>query len=183
MRKIIAIILAVVMLAAMSIPAFAKTLADESNSDKSDTVPVTYTSSQGYEVEIPNEFALTDEDADGIANGSGTVTAKKAKLGNGKKLIVTVASANNTNMVDGYNWKLVEAAGADPIGYTIAVENTTNGGVTTDALTQGGQVLTYTSNAAKWANKVSTMNITTAYSNQAGTFSDTLTFTASVVNV
>lgn len=190
MRKIIAIILAVVMLAAMSIPAFAaKTLKDDNNAKASDTVPVTYTSSQGYEVTIPDSFELNDlgtgvdEKIDGYATGSGEVKATKAKINIGKKLVVTVASKDNP--ATGASWNLKEANGETYVenGVTIAYTITVDGNIKeTSGLTQGGTVLSYTSSAAQWSDQVSTMTLKTAYTNQAGSFRDLLTFTAEVVN-
>ena len=195
MKKIIAIVLAVVMIAAMSVTVFAadKVLAKDDNSSTSDVVPVTYTSAKGYEVSIPEKFELVDANATGVATGEGIVTINKAKLNNNETLTVTVASQNNNkDMVDGYNWKLVDTAGADDIGYKIAVSENTqvpengsatnynNGNIATDDLAQGNAVISYTSSAITWSARSSKMVLTTAYSNQAGNFSDNLTFTATV---
>ena len=89
-------------------------------------------------------------------------------------------------MVTGYNWKLVDAGGADDIGYKIKVSDVTetagynNGNISTEDLAQGSNVISFTSSAAQWAERASKMELTTAYSNQAGNFSDSLTFTAEV---
>lgn len=186
MRKIIAIVLAVVMIAAMSVTVFAeKNLSNEDT--KSPAIPVTYNVDKGYTITIPDNFELTDTNDDTAAEGTGNVVINSAKLNSGETLKVTVTS-ENYDKDSGKDWRLLDNGGADPLPYTITVSDVTeaaadgytNGGIS-GTLAHGGVVISYTSASKAFKPLTSKMDLQTEKTNQAGDFKDNLTFVSAVV--
>ena len=112
MKKLIALIIAIVMMAAMSVVAFAaegvapdKEIADtdEPIEGKTEDTKITYTVLKGYIVIIPDDFDLVVNDKDdgtSYGTGEGKVAIMKAKLNGGETL--TVAAKGNA--VTGNNY-------------------------------------------------------------------------------
>ena len=196
MKKIIALVLAIVMMASMSVVAFAATdttvFGDEDNlaTGKNEApVDVIYDVRKGYIVIIPADFNLevNEDTATGKVHGTGegVVTILKARL-DGKE-ILTVTAKGNTATVSGYNWVLKDQAGkAADVGYKMAVSgNATahNSLNVTDLVQTTGIIVQHDSDTDAGIGaegRSATLNITTAESTQSGYFKDTITFTANI---
>lgn len=196
MKKIIALVLAIVMMASMSVVAFAATdttvFGDESNlaTGKNEApVEVIYDVRKGYIVVIPADFNLTvvEDTATGKVHGTGEgiVSILKARL-DGKELL-TVTAKGNAATVSGYNWVLKDKAQkAADVGYHIAVSGnaTAHSSLNVDDLVQTTGVIVQhdsdTDAGIGEAGRSATLTITTAESTQSGYFQDTITFTANI---
>ena len=137
MKKILALVLAIVMMASMSVVAFA-TETQTNVLDAAGNVggtEIAYTTSQAYTVSIPANFTLA-------ANTpvEKTVTVSNYLLAKGATLTISITSEN---IADG-NWVL-QAANADNVVYSIEKKGTPDNTSLTPA---SSAFLTATTNAA-----------------------------------
>ena len=167
MKKIFALILAIVMIASMSVVVFA---ADKEAGAVDGSTTLTYGVDQAYEVVIPGDQTFSGDDTTGYT-ASGTVEASGVKIAKGEKFTITVTSANS--------WKLVDTEGAgqtaisDPVDYDAKI-----GGA---SIKTTGKVLELESTTTSGGNEGSaTITFTTAGTGQEGTYKDTLTFTVAI---
>lgn len=154
MKKFFAILLAVAMMATMSMTAFAATIEGESG-----TVEVTYGVSQSYTVVIPADITLSaDKDS------TMEVSASNVFIPYGNQLTVSISSANS--------WYLVDTAdNSNKLSYSVK-----NGEA---AVANGDAVLT----VAAGNTDGDTVTLTTTLVDTAtisGTYKDTITFTVNV---
>ena len=168
MKKIIALVVAILMIASMSVVVFAVDKADES--DVSGSTVLTYGVDQAYEVTIPDsqDFAGTD---DAGYTASGAVSATGVKIAKGEIFTVSVTSAHNWTLVDteGENG----AAISDPVAYDAKVDGA--------SIKTTGTVLTLASTTTPGGNSGSkTIEFSTAGTGQEGTYVDTLTFAVAI---
>ena len=119
MKKLLAIILAALMIAACSVTAFA-----------ADTTTVTYEVQPTYTVSIPASVTLSDADI------TADVTASDVILESGKKIEVELTSASNTPSGSTFNAK----NGDSTVTYTITGDS---------AIAVGDTVATFTANGSK----------------------------------
>ena len=176
MRKIIAIVLAVVMIAAMSIPAFAAKTLDEKNPTAND-VKVTYSTSESFVVTIPEKIELSVNAETGVGTSNDNIVSLDSlKISAGKKITVTVAGGAD-NLVAGHNYRLWDNTNKAAIGYTINLGDTTD--ATGTAVAQNGTLIEKES-AKTFTQIVKYLDFVTEATTQAGDFEDTLTFTATV---
>ena len=119
MKKLLAIILAALMIAACSVTAFA-----------ADTTTVTYEVQPTYTVSIPASVTLSDADV------TADVTASDVILESGKKIKVELTSASNTASGSTFNAK----NGDSTVTYTITGD---------EAIAVGDTVATFTANGSK----------------------------------
>lgn len=119
MKKLLAIIIAAVMIAACSVTAFA-----------ADTTTVTYEVQPTYTVSIPASVTLSDADV------TADVTASDVILESGKKIKVELTSASNTASGSTFNAK----NGDSTVTYTITGD---------EAIAVGDTVATFTANGSK----------------------------------
>lgn len=119
MKKLLAIIIAAVMIAACSVTAFA-----------ADTTTVTYEVQPTYTVSIPASVTLSDADV------TADVTASDVILESGKKIKVKLTSASNTASGSTFNAK----NGDSTVTYTITGD---------EAIAVGDTVATFTANGSK----------------------------------
>ena len=164
MKKIIALVVAIVMMAAMAVPAFAAFKDDKA------TTTVKYGVNETYVVVVPSEITMNKEQDSNAASGSNTITISAGyKIPAGKSVWVSVDS---DNYADGWYMDNTDSTGsADNLGYTLKAGETdivaetpfmeAKAGVTTDAV-------------------VVTLNCATLGTDQAGTYEDVLTFSANV---
>ena len=159
MKKMIALVLAAVMTMSMTTAAFA----DQTVTNNTGTVDVTYTiadSDESYIVTIPADVNLSSA----AISKTGDVKVTNAVLKSGNTLKISVATANGFNLVNGVS----------AIPYTVS-----DGAA---AIANDGTVLTV---AAGTASSTKTLTFATTADNvkQAtltGAHKDTLTFTVSV---
>ncbi len=183
MKKIIALILAVIMIAAMAIPAFAADVSIDKD-NKTGNVTVNYEMTQAYTITIPESIVLSDTAAKTLE-----LSASGVKIPANKALTVTVVSANGYTVTDTTN------AGNTAVAYTVKTnykEFTSTGTVKEITLVNNDTVdatknvaltcITATVIGTAGDSNSATLTFATAGTSQVGTYSDTLTFTASLEN-
>ena len=122
MKKLLAIIVAVVMIAACSVTAFA------------DTTTVTYEVQPTYTVAIPASVTLSDADV------TADITASDVMLENGSLITVTLSAASNTASGSTFNAK----NGDSTVTYTITGNSAISVGDTVATFTaDGSKTLTF----------------------------------------
>ena len=176
MKKIIAIVLAIVMMASMSVVTFAVDVDTQAPADFDAAgdvggTDITYTTSKAYTVTVPANFILK-AGVDSVSELSiSNYTLEKTET-----LTVTVNSVN----ANGGKWYLVEDTtltntGASDVEYTIT-------GGTKGTIVPGGVVATATTATASVAAEtvVEALTFNTAGTSQVASFKDTITFTAAI---
>ena len=158
MKKFFAILLAVAMMATMSVTAFATTIDGDSG-----TVEITYGVEDSYVVTIPASITLSAGEASTME-----ISAADVVIGYGEQLTVSVSS---TNYADS-KWYLVDTANAEnKLEYSVkSGEN---------AVASGDAVLT----VAAGSTDATTVTLSTQLIDSAtvsGTYKDTITFTVNV---
>ena len=155
MKKTISAVLAVIMILALGITAFA-----ENGISGNSTIKVTYTTAKSYEVTIPSAQSFST----GNLSKTGSVTATNVLLESGDVLNVTMKSANNFKLVcDGSEIEYAVKIDGEAVANDAAVLSVNAG------TTSGEAVLTFETTAD---------NIAAA--TKAGDHIDTITFTCSV---
>ena len=170
MKKIIALVVAIVMMAAMVVPGFAAVKEDiVANETNLGGTTITYGTNQMYTVTIPDSFRL-----EAGVDKEQTVTVSDYMLAADKVLTITVDSEQATETA----WFLKEidaATGADDVEFTI----TKKGG---SAIAPGGVVLT--ADTVENADEVvATLVFNTAGTSQVAEFQAVITFSAKVDKV
>lgn len=129
MKKILALVLAIIMMAAIAVPAFAEdpVRADRTQSetfvgdaDNAETaspdVKVTYGVTQSYVIIIPADVTFVEGGDGKIASLESTLAADKVRIAGNEKLTVAIDSL--------YNYKLVDTNQASiDVDYTIKVDD------------------------------------------------------------
>ena len=175
MKKIFALILAIVMMAAISVPVFADTdyKDSEDSVDFTNTTKVTYGVDQTYTVTIPESITVDKV----TLKGKAVITASEVYIPAGAYIKVSVTSKNTpTGQTDGVTnaWELKATAGstADPVGYTVT-EGESN------VLARGDIFLTAAS-AATFEAVNKTLNIQVNKTMQVAVYEDYLTFSVAI---
>ena len=170
MKKIFALILAIVMIASMSVVVFAEDPTDKAAGPVGGSTTLTYGVCQAYEVVIPGDQVFAGDDENGYT-ATGTVEASGVKIAKGEKFTITVTSANS--------WKLVDTEGAgetaisDPVDYEAKVDGA--------SIKTTGKVLELESTTEPAGNSgAKTITFTTAGTGQEGTYKDQLTFAVAI---
>ena len=158
MKKLIALIIAIIMMAAIAVPAFAATYDPESQNQ----VVISYDVEDGYVVNIIESIGLGDKGTPVLA---GKVSVSDVVLNAGQTLSVKVASANGYAVKNGDN----------VIAYSMTYgENTVSEG------TEAIAVLTVASGTTTGEVALSFTRTGDVPAGVAGRFEDTLTFTVEV---
>lgn len=163
MKKVFAILLAALMVATMSVTAFAAEV-DQDTTDKTGSTAVSFNVDPTYTVTIPATVELEKVDTDGTITYEKdmTVTASAGvRLKEGEKIEVTLAS----------DFYLETAASAT---YKLPYAVTVNGA----AIMNNGTVAVFETSEAE---QTSTLRFAADDPTYAGNYTDTVTFTISVV--
>ena len=156
-REIIAIVLAVVMVLAMSTAAYAEgdtTSTNSSNQLGNQSTTVTYTKSESYTWTVPSTITA------GSSNDNDEVTASNVFIAYGKQLTITACGIDDNNQVT------LTDTDKDNSQNTIKADVTYNT-LTIKAGTQSGDT---------------PLKVADPQAKIAGTYSGTITFTATVEN-
>ena len=156
MTKLFALLLAITMMATLSVTAFAADY--DTEGDKG--MNVTYSVNPGYTVTIPQTVTI---DEDGT---SATVSAADVVVNKGQYVSVTLAENND--------FTVKTAEGAE-LAYTV----TANG----EAVAAGGEILAVNPKDGKSGTATLTFDIDESAIQYAGTYTGTATFTIAVKNV
>ena len=158
MKKLIALVIAIVMMAALAVPAFAADLTAAGTSN----MTVSYTPGTTYTVTIPDSVA--------IGSKATVSVAANAVLPTGKQVKVTVSPSG-----EGTAWVLTSTA-SDTLNYTITKGE--------DTIAVGGTVLTHASGTETQTDAVLSFALATGVStNKADTYSQIITFTVGVEDI
>ena len=186
MKKIFALILAIVMIASMSVVVFAKDNSaaelvkgsDENNKDMGGTV-LTYGVAQAYEVTIPADQKFEkngDVTGDKAFRAAATVSASGVKIAGNEKFVVAVASANNWELVDSN--KIDGQAISQNVKYFAYVGEPTE---ESEALENNGAVINIGSTVEVAGNQDSKeLVFYTKGTGQEGNYQDLLTFKVAI---
>ena len=173
MKKILAIALAVLMIAALTVPAFAEhVVKQDSTLEGGEKVtgavtPVTYGVKQTYTITLPSaiEFGYSTE-------ATGSITAKEVVITGNLSLQIYVDSDNNFKMV---------ADGCDAVPYVMSAKV---GETETEFKTDNHDAVVLevaaSKDASKGAEGSAALTFTTAGTSQAGDYQDNLTFTIEI---
>ena len=192
MKKTLALILAIVMMAALAVPAFAETPVDEGVLSSETLVgegtkgcTVTYGVAQSYTVSLPTaiNFAYAENEQ------TATLIVNNFVINGSNKLVITMDSAFDTTTVGGWEMRDV-AGGSTAVPYNVEVTGKTGDNVettvgdVTNADTANSAapsvVMEVNSNVDGEAGSV-TLMFTTEGTKQAGDYSDQITFAVSIV--
>ena len=185
MKKIFAIALVIVMMAAISIPAFAAVQNHEGDeaAEKSfsSATTIEYGVKQSYTVQIPDRIVLDTPELDGKRSGTGTISVIDAYIANDKTLKLSVTS-ETTSKETNAKWLLVDSgtSGANPVEYTIS--STQKQGDATNVIgdiAKGGTILTVGS-AVAFVKADAELTFLANKTMQVATFEDKLTFTVTI---
>lgn len=182
MKKIIALMLAILMMAAMAVPAFAEQVVAGSDATAeslqlSGGTVITYGTSQQYTVTIPVAIDLNS------GAGQGNVTISDYSLAADKELTISI----NSSMVENYTvkndnkWYLFENGtntGATDVEYFVKVEGAGAEGADLD-IARGGDIMS--ANTANGnADVAVTLLFSTEGTSQVASFTDTVSFLATI---
>ena len=156
MKKLFALLLAITMMATLSVTAFAADY--DTTGDKG--MDVTYSVEPGYTVTIPPTVTI------GTSGTSAEISAADVVVEKGQYVSVTLAENNN------FTVKTTEGA---ELTYTV----TSNG----EAVAAGGEILAVNPNDGKTGTATITFDIDESAIKYAGTYTGTATFTIAVKDV
>lgn len=186
MKKIIALVVALVMMAAIAVPAFAAETTLTGNSATAGGTKLIYGTSQSYTVTIPPQIEL----AAGTNSEAQTVSISNYKLATNKRVSISIDSANVDyyTVVDGNAWYLVEASAeyepiekaskkAADVPYTVF-----NGGTAEGNKVLRGATIVYADSTASLTPPAQTTTLVfhTVGTSEVAYFTDTVSFTATV---
>ena len=156
MKKLFAILLAVAMMATMSITAFAA----DYNTTGDKTTDVTYTVAPTYTVTIPQDVTIND------AGTEKTVSAENVVVLKGQYVSVSLAAENNF---------VVKTAQGAELTYTVTKGNTN--------IVAGGEILAVNPDNGKTGSTEIIFDIDENMIKYAGAYTGTATFTIAVKSV
>ena len=160
MKKLFALILAITLMASLTVTAFADTAIGPNTEDKTGALEVSFNVDPTFTVTIPATVELKKEGSNYVSDY--TITADAGvRLKKGETIVITVAS----------NYEMTTAQGAK-LPYTITQGNNT-------ITAENNVVATFTTDTNAQS---STIHIAAADPRFAGEYKDTVTFTIAVVS-
>ena len=157
MKKLLTVLVSVLMALTCTATVFAD----------NNTTEVNYTVSESYEFTVPATTTIST-DSTTLTNG---VAITKNSIAVGKKLQIKVASTNSWNL------KLVNGTDNDKLAYTASLDSSTWAALANDAV-----VLEKAAGTSGSQNLYAKLTSAAGNETKAGTYKDTLTFTAAVVD-
>lgn len=178
MNRFLALALTLALALSLSVTALAEDTTiepDPSNNynpkPSSASTSVEFTVAPAYTITIPQTVSLTRQESNGTVTyeQNATITASAGvRLLNGQKIKVTMSAAG-----EGENTFTLNTKQGATLPYTVTV------GSDTTAITSGGTVATFDTSAAQ---QTSTLHFAANDPTYAGQYSDTVTFTISIVS-
>lgn len=183
MKKLLAILLAVVCLATMSVVAFASNTLTERNAQI--TTEFTYSVAEHYEITIPSTLninaALANPDTGDVAGLR--ISADNVTLGENRILEVRATSANNFVLKNAAAESQSALKGGLPYDFMVKAGNADGTGALSKISENGGLVLTLDWRYPGVSYEMSVRNLDLSKAFVAGEYTDTLTFTATVRDI
>ena len=186
MKKIFAIALVIVMMAAISIPAFAADFVGNADGAVGGSTTVRYGVDQTYTVSIPETITLNTPVGDtGKKSGTGDITVSDVCIPANRTLRLTV----NSSITPSGNWVLTEVAeedqsltGAADVQYVISGVQKKQETVTAtyDSIVKNGTVLSVAS-AIAFEAETTTLTFIANKTMQVAKYEDNLTFTVTII--
>ena len=181
MKKIIALVVAVLMMAAIAVPAFAAWDTEFNTVGAGNTTEVIFGVTEGYTIKIPQTVNF-----EGLA-ASATIVASSVKIPGNKALQVTVSSTQYDKGEDEAvstddTWVLEDRGDAsDDVPYMITVGgNNVVSGSTIVLEVLSSDTLTDLDDVTSGTTKSATLSFTTEGTSQVGDYRDVLTFAAAL---
>ena len=185
MKKIIALVVAVLMLAAIAVPAMAKDYDETSTGEGYNQSIVELGVSGGYTITIPVTINFDAE----TLQGDATITASAVKIAGSQTLSVSVSStqyhADDPEADDDFaTWVLEDVAGnSDDVYYMIYKTSVAEG----NKVANNGVILTVNKDCdltgidetSGFTNSIA-LKLTTEGTSQVGTYQDVLTFAVAI---
>ena len=180
MKKIFALILAIVMTVAISVPVFAADFVDTLDATSmSGATTVKYGVDQTYTITIPAEVSLLTDAGEGKKSGTADIVVSEVCIPANKDLTLTMTSSKSA---DG-NWTLVDVdgTGAEPVVYTVSGVQAQAGkdNITYASIVKGGALLVVDS-AVAFQPATTTLTFVANKTMQVTHYEDTLTFSVAV---
>ena len=188
MKKIIALALALVMMAAIAVPVFAASESFTADATLTNQTTVKYGVSQTYTVTIPETITISDAQAT-----TAEVSASNVKIAGDKSLRLVVSSTQYDDEND--TWVLIDqnknedVSISDPVDYMITYPVTVDETTTdTDVVSGTTQILVVSSKVVyddETGDPIGnsgavTLKFTTEGTSQVGDFQDKLTFSVTI---
>ena len=184
MKKIIALALAILMMAAIALPAMAEDDATEpvvstnkaDQANKTTSTNVTFGVTDRYTVTVPSEVAFGTDNR----STSTTIEATGVVIAANKKLEVKISSKNEVvdEELETTQWYMApsDVVANEKVPYDVALENAET------KLKNNDVVLTVLTGADAASSGSAKLMFTTEGTTQSGSYSDLLTFTTAVVD-
>ena len=178
MKKIIALVVAIVMMAAIAVPAFAAGSYESGTGESKNQTKVTYGVNELYVVVVPALIEMVQGQGTNAATSTSKVSIQAGyKIAAGSSIFVSVASSNYDN-----GWYMDNTKSADKLDslpYTITAASETEKVVLTATVANGTDFMEAKSGVTAPLTEVS-ITFATNGTDQAGSYEDLLTFTAAV---
>ena len=180
MKKIIALVVAIVMMAAIAVPAFAAGSYESGAGESKNQTLVTYGVDELYVVVVPAKIAMVQGEGTNAATSTSKVSIEAGyKIAAGSSIFVSVKSDNYANG----KWYMdnVESEDdtSDSLPYTITAASETANVVLTATVANETDFMEAKSGVTAPLTEVS-ITFATNGTDQAGDYQDLLTFTAEV---
>lgn len=186
MKKIFAIALVIVMMAAISVPVFAAVIDHEGDEavekSFSSATTIEYGVKQSYTVSIPDRIVLDTAEDDGKRSGEGEIVVSDAFIAANADLVLSVTSAITSKDTNA-NWLLkdTKGTGAADVKYTISSVQEQDGQTTNHGTVEKEGTVLSVGSAVDFKDATATLTFLADKTMQVTTYEDQLTFTVNIV--